>query len=125
MTQAGQTMGTVLYMSPEQLRGEAVDSRSALWSLGVLAYEVLAGVSPFQADSSAATAMRILNDEPASLAAVPGIPDWLARLVSQLLQKSSAAHPQTGTEVYCRHGVATETEANTHMHPDTSRAPHA
>ncbi len=102
MTQAGQAMGTMLYMSPEQLRGEAVDSRSDLWSLGVLAYEVLAGVSPFQTDSSAATAIRILNDEAPSLAAVPGVPDWLAELVSQLLRKNPAERPQTASEVLRR-----------------------
>src|SRR5262245_52977971 len=104
MTQAGQAMGTMLYMSPEQLRGESVDARNDLWSLGVLAYEVLAGVSPFQADSNAATAMRILNDEPPSLAAVPGIPDWLGQLVSQLLRKHPAERPQTASEVLRRLG---------------------
>src|SRR5262249_7983750 len=68
MTQAGQAMGTVLYMSPEQLRGESVDARADLWSLGVVTYEMLAGVSPFQTDSSAATVARILHEEPPSLA---------------------------------------------------------
>ncbi len=106
MTKAGQAMGTVLYMSPEQLRGEKVDARSDLWSIGVLAYELLAGVSPFQADSSAATAMRILNDEPPSLATVLGVPDWLAELVSQLLRKNLAERPQTASEVlkHLEHG---------------------
>ncbi len=102
MTEPGEAMGTVLYMSPEQLRGEGVDQRSDLWSLGVIAYEVLAGVSPFQADSSAATAMSILNDEPASLAAVPGVPDWVAQLVSQLLRKNPAERPQAASEVLRR-----------------------
>jgi serine/threonine-protein kinase len=99
MTKAGQAMGTLLYMSPEQLRGEPVDERSDLWSLGVVAYEVLARVSPFQTDSSAASAARILHDEPVSLAAIPGIPDWLAQLVSQLLQKRPAQRPQSVSEV--------------------------
>ncbi len=102
MTQEGQTPGTVLYMSPEQLRAEPVDHRSDLWSLGVLAYELLAGVSPFQTDSSPATAAWILDGEPASLAAVPGIPDWLAQLVSELLQKNPAARPQSASEVLRR-----------------------
>src|SRR5262249_30957446 len=83
MTAMGQVMGTVLYMSPEQLRGEAVDARSDLWSFGVLTYELLAGGSPFQTDSNAASMSRILNEEPASLAAVPGVPDWLAHVVSE------------------------------------------
>src|SRR5262249_60165750 len=56
-------------------------------------------VSRVQADSNAATAMRILNDEPPSLAAVPGVPDWLAQLVSQLLRKHPAERPQTASEV--------------------------
>ncbi len=99
MTQEGQTMGTLLYMSPEQLRGEPVDGRTDLWSLGVVAYEVLAGVSPFQTDSKAATAARILNDEPVSLASIPAVPDWLAQLVSQLLQKKPAERPQSASEV--------------------------
>jgi serine/threonine-protein kinase len=102
MTQTGQTMGTVLYMSPEQLKGASVDARSDLWSLGVLAYEVLVGVSPFQTDSSAATVARILDDEPPSLATVPGVPDWLAELVSQLLRKNPVERPQTTSEVVSR-----------------------
>jgi eukaryotic-like serine/threonine-protein kinase len=102
MTQAGQAMGTVLYMSPEQLRGESVDTRADLWSFGVLAYEVLAGVSPFQTDSSAATVARIVHEEPPSLATVPGVPDWLAELVSQLLRKNPAERPQTASDVLQR-----------------------
>src|SRR5216684_1715196 len=99
LTQAGQAMGTVLYMSPEQLGGKPVDARSDLWSVGVLAYEVLAGVSPFQTESSAATAARILHDEPSSLASVPGVPNWLAKLVSQLLRKNPAERPKTASEI--------------------------
>src|SRR5215467_7184948 len=99
MSQSGQAMGTVLYMSPEQLRGVSVDARADLWSFGVLAYEVLAGVSPFQTDSSAAALTRILHEEPSSLATVPGVPDWLAQLVSQLLRKNPAERPQSATEV--------------------------
>src|SRR5215813_13159404 len=91
----GETMGTVLYMSPEQLRGAAVDGRSDLWSFGVVAYELLAGVSPFQADSGAATVGRILSEEPPAVVSVPGVPDWLAELVTQLLRKLPAEreHP--------------------------------
>jgi len=102
VTGAGETMGTVLYMSPEQLRGQAVDSSSDLWALGVLAYELLSGVSPFQADSGASTAMRILNDAPPSLGAVPGVPTWLADLVSQLLRKNPTERPHSATEVLRR-----------------------
>ena len=102
MTQAGQVMGTPLYMSPEQLRGEVVDWRSDLWSLGALAYELLSGVSPFQTESSQATVSRILNDEPPSLMTVPGVPGWLAELVSQLLRKNPAERPQSASELLSR-----------------------
>ena len=102
VTQPGETMGTVLYMSPEQLRGQGVDVRSDLWSFGVVAYELLAGVTPFQADSSAATAMRILNEEPPPLAGGSGVPDWLAELVTQLLRKAPGERPQSAGEVLSR-----------------------
>src|SRR6266849_3488441 len=102
MTQAGQTMGTVLYMSPEQLRGEPLDARSDLWSVGVVAYELLAGVSPFQTDSSAAAIARILHEEPSSLSAVPGVPDSLGQLVSELLRKNPVERPQSASEVLRR-----------------------
>src|SRR5262249_15598051 len=104
VTQTGETMGTVLYMSPEQLRGAAVDGRSDLWSFGVVAYELLAGVSPFQADSGAATVGRILSEEPPALASIPGGPDWLAELVTQLLRKLPADRVQSASEVLARLG---------------------
>jgi serine/threonine-protein kinase len=99
ITAAGQTLGTILYMSPEQLRGQAVDARSDLWSLGVVAYEVLAGISPFGAESSEATAMRILSEEPPTLASIPGVPTWLAELVRQLLQKDPANRRQSAAVI--------------------------
>ncbi|HEX4804024.1 MAG TPA: protein kinase [Myxococcaceae bacterium] len=102
LTQAGQAMGTVLYMSPEQLRGQAVDGRSDLWSFGVVAYELLAGVAPFAAESGPATAMRILGEEPPPLAGVPGVPDWLAALVTELLRKMPDQRPQSASEVLRR-----------------------
>ena len=102
MTDTGHAMGTVLYMSPEQLRGETVDARSDLWSLGVLAHEVLSGGAPFQADYGPATAMRILNDEPLPLTSVPGVPGWLAELIAQLLRKEPGERPQTASEVLRR-----------------------
>jgi eukaryotic-like serine/threonine-protein kinase len=102
MTQTGQAVGTLLYMSPEQLKGESVDSRTDLWALGIVAYELFSGVCPFKADSHAATAARILNDEPASLAATPGVPDWLADLVAKLLRKNPAGRLQSATDLLNR-----------------------
>ncbi len=110
LTRAGEALGTLLYMSPEQLRGEAVDQRSDLWSFGVVAYEMVCGVTPFQADSNAATAVRILNDEPPSLNAVPRVPPWYAGLVAGLLKKNPAERTQSAAEVLDvleRQGIAT------------------
>jgi serine/threonine-protein kinase len=102
MTRVGQPVGTVLYMSPEQLAAERVDARSDLWSLGVIAYEALAGVSPFHTESSVAITHRILNHDPPSLATVPGVPPGLAELVSHLLQKNPAERPQNASELLKR-----------------------
>jgi tetratricopeptide (TPR) repeat protein len=103
LTQAGEALGTLLYMSPEQLRGQAVDVRTDWWSLGAVAYELVAGASPFRAESNADTAARILDYEAPSLASVrgPGVPGSLAELVSQLLQKDPAKRP-SAREVVAR-----------------------
>jgi serine/threonine protein kinase len=102
LTQTASSVRTVLYRSPEQLSGAEADSRSDVWSLGVLAYEMVAGVSPFEADSSAATAARILNEEPRPLSTVPGVPNWFAELVSLLLRKNPAERPPSASEVFRR-----------------------
>jgi serine/threonine protein kinase/tetratricopeptide (TPR) repeat protein len=121
MTQAGQPIGTVLYMSPEQLSGKSVDTRADLWSLGVVAYEMLAGISPFETESNAATTVRILQEEPLSLAAVPGVPDWLAELVSQLLRKNPDERPQSASDVLERLSEAPINLASPKVSPSYSR----
>ena len=65
LTATGTTMGTLPYMSPEQSRGEEVDSRSDIFSFGVVLYEILTGVQPFLKDSAVETAHAILNEAPA------------------------------------------------------------
>ena len=67
VTQHGTTMGTPLYMSPEQAQGHAMDNRSDLYSLGVTYYHMLVGEPPFRADSTLALAMKHVRDQPPSM----------------------------------------------------------
>ena len=62
LTQTGQTMGTVSYMSPEQARGEKNDHRTDIWSLGVLMYEMMSGQRPFKGNNAQATIFNLLNE---------------------------------------------------------------
>jgi len=88
LTQAGVTMGTPLYMSPEQIEGHAVDPRSDLYSLGVTAYHMLAGRPPFGGDTPLSVAVQHLNKPPPPLAdAGPDLPLGLTRIVDRLLAK--------------------------------------
>ena len=66
-TQAGVVMGTAGYMSPEQVRGAATDSRSDVFALGAIFYEMLSGQRAFKRDTSAETMTAILKDEPPEL----------------------------------------------------------
>ena len=91
LTKSGSTLGTAAYLSPEQARGEAVDARSDIWSLGVVLYELVAGRTPFQGDYAQAVMYGILNENPRLLTGVrTGVPPELERIVNKCLAKDPA-----------------------------------
>ncbi len=87
-TEPGTVLGTIGYMSPEQVRGQAADHRSDLFSLGATLYEMLSGRQAFTGPSQADTMSAILKDDPAPLPADLGIPASLHALVARCLEKS-------------------------------------
>ena len=92
LTRAGTVFGTVEYMSPEQVRGESVDTQADIFSLGVVAYELLTGRNPFRADTLAASVFKILSDEPGSITKqAEGITSGLEDLVFRAIAKKTAA----------------------------------
>jgi serine/threonine protein kinase len=89
MTRMGETVGTISYMSPEQARGEKVDERTDIWSLGVLMYEMITNQLPFKSEYEQAVVYTILNEEPKSMKALrPEIPQELEQVVIRMLLKS-------------------------------------
>ncbi|MBT8399923.1 MAG: serine/threonine-protein kinase, partial [Rhodothermia bacterium] len=100
LTQMGSTLGTVAYMSPEQARGEEVDQRSDLWSLGVILYEMVSGRMPFAGDYEQAIVYGILNSEPEPLTAIrTGVPMELERIVAKCVLKDPARRYQSATDL--------------------------
>jgi serine/threonine-protein kinase len=89
LTAPGATPGTLSYMSPEQARGEHVGPAADLWSLGVVLYEMLAGIRPFRGGNDRAVVQAIVHDQP-DLAALRNIPPRAVRIVKRLLQKAPA-----------------------------------
>ncbi len=89
LTMEGKTTGTVSYMSPEQSRGDAVDHRTDIWSLGVMLYEMLTGRRPFAGEHEQAVLHSIMNDEPESPTGLrTGVPLALERVVTKAMAKS-------------------------------------
>ncbi len=87
-TRPGVTPGTIAYMSPEQTRGDQVDVRTDLWSLGVVLYEMLTGARPFAAGNDRAVIQSILHDRPEPPnRRVPTVPESLSQIVMRLLEK--------------------------------------
>jgi serine/threonine protein kinase/Flp pilus assembly protein TadD len=99
ITTGGDVMGTVPYMSPEQLRGGRVDARSDVFALGIVLYELLSGHRPFAGASAADVTSAILRDAPAPLRAPDVVPADLMRIVMRCLQKQPDLRVQTARDV--------------------------
>ena len=94
-TREGTTLGTMTYMSPEQAAGAETDSRTDIWSLGVVLYEMVAGLPPFRGDYDQVVVYSLMNEEPESLTAVrTGVPKELERIVNKCLAKEPASRYQ-------------------------------
>lgn len=94
LSERGQILGTVRYMSPEQAMGRPLDGRSDLFSLGVILYELLSGVAPFHGENTVETLTRICTVREESLQHhVPSLPTAIAELVRQLLEKEPERRP--------------------------------
>ena len=89
LTQIGVTMGTPLYMSPEQVEGKPLDPRSDIYSLGVTFFQLLTGQTPFQGETALSVAVKHLNESPQRLESLRSdLPDGLCRIVHQMLEKN-------------------------------------
>jgi serine/threonine protein kinase len=123
-TETGMVMGTTAYMSPEQARGQRVDARTDIWSLGVVLYEMIAGRSPFSGKTNSDVLVSILEREPKALLS-PDVPESLDWVLTKALTKDREDRYQTAREMLAdlrrvrqRLDLAGEIERS--VSPDTS-----
>ncbi|MCA9038679.1 MAG: serine/threonine protein kinase, partial [Planctomycetaceae bacterium] len=100
ITQVGITMGTPLYMSPEQVEGREIDHRSDLYSFGISCYQMLAGHPPFRGDTALSVAVQHLKNDAQPLADLrPDVPAELCSIVHRLLSKTADERYQNASEL--------------------------
>ncbi len=100
LTRTGVIAGTPQFMSPEQARGEPIDSRSDLFSLGSVMYAMCTGYPPFRAETSYGTLSRICDAQPRAIREInPEIPQWLVAVIEQLHEKNPDERFQTAQQV--------------------------
>ena len=101
LTRSGVIAGTPQYMSPEQARGESVDGRSDLFSLGSVMYAMCTGRPPFREETTFGVIRRITEDQPTPIRELnPEIPDWLSLIVEQLMSKDRNERFESAAEVH-------------------------
>jgi hypothetical protein len=100
LTRSGVVAGTPMYMAPEQAKGESLDCRADLFSLGSVLYVLLTGRPPFRAKTTMAVLKRVCDEDPRPIREViPEVPQWLCRVVEKLHTKDPAGRFQTAREV--------------------------
>jgi non-specific serine/threonine protein kinase len=100
LTAAGTTVGTISYMSPEQARGQLTDTRTDIFSLGTVIYQMATGALPFQGETSAVVFEALLNRDPAPVSELqPSLPQELNRILAQALEKDRNYRYQSATEL--------------------------
>ena len=100
LTQSGMVAGTPVYMAPEQARGEELDARTDLFSLGSVLYTLCTGVAPFDGNTPFMVLRRITDESPRPIQEInPDVPDWLVEIIDQLLAKDPADRFQSASEV--------------------------
>ncbi len=121
LTDVGVVVGTVAYMSPEQAQGLTVDTRSDIFSFGLVLYEMLSGKRAFRGDTPMATLAAIVKDEPTPLAA----PEALERIVKRCLAQQVAQRFQTMAEVRTALQQATKADGLSESQPSIAVLPFA
>ncbi|MEM7473770.1 MAG: protein kinase [Planctomycetota bacterium] len=101
VTQAGAIAGTPMYMSPEQARGESIDPKSDLFSLGSVLYALCTGQPPYRADTSYSVMRKIIEESPTAIRELnPSLPDWLASIVEKLMARDKSDRFDSAEQVH-------------------------